>query len=82
MSLIACPECEKQISTNARWCPACGYPARNSEPLRADVTDIEMGFGSMIRFMLKWAIASIPALFILFALVVFLAGALGAKRFL
>lgn len=29
------------------------------------VTDIEMPFGSMVSFMVKWAIASIPALIIL-----------------
>jgi hypothetical protein len=29
------------------------------------VTDIDMPFGSMVRFMVKWAIASIPALIIL-----------------
>jgi len=29
------------------------------------VTDIDMPFGSMIRFMVKWSIASIPALIIL-----------------
>ena len=28
------------------------------------VTDINMPFGSMVRFMVKWAIASIPALII------------------
>jgi hypothetical protein len=32
------------------------------------VTDIHMPFGSMVRFMLKWAIASIPAFIILFLL--------------
>ena len=26
MPLIACPECAKEISTEARTCPACGYP--------------------------------------------------------
>ena len=26
MALIACPECSKQISTEAKTCPACGYP--------------------------------------------------------
>lgn len=30
------------------------------------VVDIKMPFWSMIKFMLKWAIASIPAVFILF----------------
>lgn len=29
------------------------------------VVDIEMPFGSMVRFMVKWAIAAIPALIIL-----------------
>jgi membrane protein YdbS with pleckstrin-like domain len=26
MALIACPECSRQISTEAQACPACGYP--------------------------------------------------------
>ena len=30
------------------------------------VTDIHMPFGSMVTFMIKWAIASIPAAIILF----------------
>ncbi|YCH23158.1 hypothetical protein M1D96_06540 [Pseudomonas sp. D1-3] len=34
------------------------------------VMDINMSFGSMVRFMVKWAIASIPALLILFLLLV------------
>jgi hypothetical protein len=32
------------------------------------VTDIEMPFGSMVRFMIKWAIAAIPAAIVLFLL--------------
>jgi len=32
------------------------------------VTDIQMPLGSMITFMVKWAIASIPAMIILFVL--------------
>lgn len=35
---------------------------------RVVVTDFDMGFGSMIVFMIKWAIASIPAAIILFVL--------------
>ena len=31
------------------------------------VTDIRMPFGSMVVFMVKWTLASIPALIILFA---------------
>jgi len=26
MSLIACPECGREVSTEATSCPACGYP--------------------------------------------------------
>jgi hypothetical protein len=33
---------------------------------RVVVTDIQMPFGSMIVFMVKWAIAAIPAMLILF----------------
>ena len=32
------------------------------------VKDIQMSFSSMVLFMVKWAIASIPAFLILFAL--------------
>ena len=41
------------------------------------VTDIRMPFGSMVEFMVKWAIASIPALIILFILGSFLIGVFG-----
>ena len=32
------------------------------------VTDISMSFGSMVIFMVKWAIATIPAMIILFGI--------------
>lgn len=32
------------------------------------VTDVQMRFSSMVLFMVKWALASIPALLILFAI--------------
>ena len=32
---------------------------------RVVVTDVDMPFGSMVRFMVKWSIAAIPALLIL-----------------
>ena len=35
---------------------------------RVTVTDIKMPFSSMVLFMIKWAIASIPAAIILFVL--------------
>jgi len=50
---------------------------------RVIVTDVEMSFGSMVTFMVKWVIASIPAfllLFIIFSAASFLL-ALLAKLF-
>ena len=47
---------------------------------RKDVTvvDIKMPFGSMVVFMVKWAIASIPAFIILVVLGFFVAATLAA----
>jgi len=45
---------------------------------RVVVTDIQMKFGSMIVFMVKWAFASIPALLI-FAVLVGLAFAVTTR---
>ena len=44
-------------------------PAPKPIPTRVQVTDINMPFASMVGFMVKWAIASIPALIILFFIV-------------
>lgn len=41
------------------------------------VVDIKMPFWSMVGFMVKWAIASIPAFLILFAIGTFIFGVLG-----
>jgi hypothetical protein len=35
------------------------------QPIKVVVKDFEMSFDSMVMFMIKWALASIPALFIL-----------------
>ena len=35
-------------------------------PQRVTVVDLDMPFGSMVGFMVKWAVATIPALLILF----------------
>lgn len=43
-----------------------GLPIRG--PVPVVVTDIEMRFGSMVVFMVKWALAAIPAMMILTAL--------------
>lgn len=40
-------------------------PVRTNEPNYVIVTDIRMNFMSMVEFMVKWVLASIPALIIL-----------------
>ena len=47
------------------------------EETQVVVTDIQMPFISMVVFMVKWALAAIPALFILFAIFTGLFLALG-----
>ena len=48
-------------------------------PPRAEVTvvDVQMPFGSMVVFILKWTLASIPALIILAVVGALIAGLLG-----
>lgn len=41
------------------------------------VTDIQMPFGGMVVFMIKWALASIPAALILFVLALVASGVVG-----
>jgi hypothetical protein len=41
------------------------------------ITDISMSFGSMVVFMVKWSLASIPAIIILFVLGFIVIGMLG-----
>ena len=41
------------------------------------VTDVQMSFGSMVVFMVKWALAAIPAMIILWFIGVFLFAFLG-----
>ena len=75
---MECPNCGKEsISTHPKeiMICECGYNfqkkvveiPQESESVRQEVVikDIEMSFGAMIRFMVKWAIASIPAAIII-----------------
>lgn len=53
-------------------------PSEKSHSNRVVVTDFDMPFGSMVSFMIKWAIASIPAAIILAVLFSLLWGILVA----
>ncbi|VAX23348.1 hypothetical protein MNBD_NITROSPINAE04-2072 [hydrothermal vent metagenome] len=84
MALIKCPECGAQISELARTCPKCGYAfgaiavkvtdEKRDEIQGVVVTDINMTFSSMVSFMIKWALATIPAAIILAGIFFFLTG--------
>ena len=51
-------------------------PYLPAAPLRQAVviTDIDMPFGAMVRFIIKWVLASIPAILILWILLAILGG--------
>jgi hypothetical protein len=51
--------------------------ADNHEPARVQIVDIKMPLSSMVVFMVKWAIAAIPAVLILFVVSAVFAGFLG-----
>ncbi len=59
---------------------AGGISPSRSEAQRIVVTDLDMPFFSMVKFMVKWAIASIPAAIILWFIVVALISLLGGLR--
>jgi hypothetical protein len=50
------------------------------KPHKVTVVDFDMKFGSMVFFMIKWAIAAIPAMIILFFIILFMISFLAAMR--
>ncbi len=76
----SCPNCgtpypaEGEKTARKLTMQAVGSAAKG-EPVH--ITDIDIPFWSMVVFMVKWAIASIPALLILFLFGALVAGALG-----
>lgn len=66
-----CQACGNKVSKHAATCPACGHPQYmpasqiHTKAQRVSVTDIDIPFGSMVGFMVKWALAAIPALIII-----------------
>jgi hypothetical protein len=73
-----CPHCGATVGPYDQKCAACGkglsgrallgtspVSAASETIARVSVVDINMPFGSMVSFMVKWAIAAIPAIIIL-----------------
>jgi hypothetical protein len=70
----SCPWCAEYVPDDAVSCSACARPLttqQGGEPAHVVVTDVRMPFWSMVVFMVKWAIASIPAAFIIVLVSVF-----------
>ena len=41
MSLVSCPECNKEISNSATLCPYCGYPIKRSKSIKRLQSSLE-----------------------------------------
>src|SRR5690242_1257681 len=59
MSLIKCPACEKEVSTEAKACPHCGRPLTPATPVgltASSVTNVNLRRG-VFRFWAVWSLA-------------------------
>ncbi len=52
MSLIKCPECNKQVSGKARECPGCGYPiqGKTSNPVATKTSSATLPQSQSYRY--------------------------------
>jgi hypothetical protein len=78
---LICPEGQSQwVKYESLFPPRSLTKATTSEfPARVKIVDIDMPFGSMVVFMIKWAVAAIPVFLFFFAFalaMLFLAGLL------
>jgi hypothetical protein len=65
--LIDCFECKAKISDTAPFCPHCGaVPVDSDNALSVDVSNLDMKVGTMIWFLIKVAIAAIPAVIVIY----------------
>lgn len=64
--LIDCYECKAKVSDNAAACPHCGAVSQSDDAMPVIVTDMDMRISSMIWFLLKAAIAAVPAAIIIY----------------
>lgn len=65
--LIECFECKAKISDTAASCPHCGaVPPDSERTLPVFVSDLNMKFTTMFWFMIKAAVAAVPAVVVLY----------------
>jgi hypothetical protein len=56
MALVTCPECKKEISSEALTCPHCGYVQKKPEQPAKKNSGLAIGVILVIAFFLIWAI--------------------------
>jgi hypothetical protein len=65
--LIECYECKAKISDTAAGCPHCGaIPLDPVRSLPVEVSNIDMKLGTMIWFLIKVAVAAVPAVIVIY----------------
>jgi hypothetical protein len=76
--LIECYECKGQVSDTAVACPHCGAVTQDSSPrsLPVEVSNLDMQITTMIWFLIKAAIAAIPAVIVIYTAWTILGGIL------
>lgn len=75
--LIECYECKAQISDSAAACPRCGaIPLDPARSLPVEVSNVDMKIGTMIWFLIKVAVAAIPAVIVIYTAWTILGGVL------
>jgi hypothetical protein len=65
MPLTNCPDCEKQVSTNAESCPGCGYFFRAFErPVVVSRKGLEVTIAGGV--LIAWIVAGLLGAFLFF----------------
>jgi len=81
MSELKCPKCSSpratELPSGIKKCLDCNNEWGIGRTNSVYIKDIKMSFPSMVIFMVKWVIASIPALIILFMIGMILTGIFG-----
>jgi hypothetical protein len=64
-----CPRCQKMIPVSAADCDHCGGAATSAPPVgRVVLTRIQIPFWELVKTMVVWGIATVPALVVLYVL--------------
>ena len=80
--IAECKKCgEKNIipenASDSKTIEVSTHKGNSTQFQPVTIEDIKMPFGSMVQFMIKWAIASIPAFIILFLIGMMVMGVFG-----